>query len=247
MAGGLMSSAWRRLVELVRVVRGDRMLCVVFGLMFAIDLAWTLWWVWARILDNQGNHYWYEMKPLRIDADGGYPEWFNYLKTMLLIFLLGRLTWIRRHSIYAALTVTFAVILVDDMMEIHEEGGKYFKKTLDLEPMWGMRAVDFGEVITWLLLGTVLGPLMLIGLIRAKGIDRTNGLALLIPFAALVFFGLVVDQVYHILRDAFPHADVVLGGSEDGGEMLAITLACAMAAALVKLGADDDGSTTGAP
>ena len=55
---------------------------------------------------------------------------------------------------------------------------------------------------------------------------------MLVPFAALVFFGMVVDQVYHIWRDLFFGADIVLGGLEDGGEMISITVALLLAAAI---------------
>ena len=82
-------------------------------------------------------------------------------------------------------------------------------------------------------------PLILIGLFRSERTHAVNGLALLVPFSALVFFGMFVDQIYHILRHAFFGADILLGMIEDGGEMIAITMACALAAALVKHGSHD--------
>ena len=50
----------------------------------------------------------------------------------------------------------------DDMMEIHESGGKYFARKLELQPWHGLRAVDFGELITWGLLGGLMLPLLLL-------------------------------------------------------------------------------------
>ena len=164
------------------------------------------------------------------------PQRINYAQILLVVLLLARLFLSTRQLVYLALTVVFAVVLVDDSMEIHEEGGKYFVKALHLKPLWGMRAVDFGEVITWAIVAAIVMPLVLAGLRFSKRTHVVNGLALMLPFLALVFFALFVDQVYHVLRNAFFGADILLGMLEDGGEMVAITTECALAAALVRAG-----------
>jgi hypothetical protein len=128
----------------------------------------------------------------------------------------------------------FGVVLLDDAMEIHEDLGKHLVGVLDLRPMLGVRSRDVGEVITWAMMGVIVLPFVLAGFAFSKRTHVANGLALLIPFGALVFFAVVVDQAFHIYRDLFFGADIILATLEDGGEMIAVSLECALAAVLVK-------------
>lgn len=224
-----------RLATLRGAVKADRPLYAFGVALLAVDLISILWWSVTRLLYNlEINERLYDVRMLRMDADGGLPEWFNYAKILLLTLLLAYLFLTRKQSIYAALAVLFALVLADDMFEIHESGGKYFAKLFELRPFHGLRPVDFGELITWAILGLSMLPLLLWGLIRSRRGDVANGLALLVPFGALVFFGAFVDQLFHVMRDAFFGADILLGGLEDGGEMIAITVTCVMAAAMVR-------------
>ena len=61
----------------------------------------------------------------------------------------------------------------------------------------------------------------------------------MLPFVALLFFAIGVDQVYHSGRNLFFGADVVLATLEDGGEMMAISVEFALAAVLVRGGVRD--------
>jgi len=234
------SLAGKRFMDLMRTVRQDRLLRRGLILFLLIDLGLTLLWVVMRIIDNLelNKNLWDDLRFLRIDAEGGWPEWFNYAKILLLVLLVARLAFSNRKVLYAVLALLFTFVLVDDSMEIHEHGGEYFAETLDLQPLWGMRAVDIGEVITWGIAGAVFLPLVLAGLWFGGRTHTANGLALLLPFFALVFFALVVDQLYHVLYNAFPGVDVLLGALEDGGEMVAISLDCALAGALVRNGTE---------
>lgn len=226
---------WARLVELRGFIRSDRPLYRFGVTLLTVDLVATAWWAGTRLLYNLDiTQDLYEIKFLRIDADGGIPEWFNYAKTLFLVCLLVRLYVSKRQMIHAALAALFALVLADDMLEIHESGGKYFARALELRPWQGLRSVDFGELITWGLLGLLILPLLLIGLMRSERSAVVDGLVLLVPVGALVFFGAFIDQLYHVMRDAFFGADIVLGGLEDGGEMVAITLACVLAAAMLR-------------
>jgi len=229
---------WTRFRELLATVRQDRLLWYGLIAILAVDLGFSLWFAVTRLLYNtEINQSLYELRFLRIDADGGWPEWFSYAKTVLLILLVGRLALSTRQLIYFSLVVVFGIVLIDDSLEIHETFGKRLVGILDLHPMLGVRARDVGEVITWALLGAITFPLVLAGLVWSKRTHVANGLALLLPFWALLFFAIVVDQAFHIWRNAFFGADILLATLEDGGEMIAISVACALAAALVRHGA----------
>ena len=51
---------------------------------------------------------------------------------------------------------------------------------------------------------------------------------MIFSFVALLFFAIVVDQLDGTLGEAFDGAGVILDVVEDGGEMIAITTACAL-------------------
>jgi hypothetical protein len=231
------SLTWQRFRELLSAARHDRLIWTGLIVLLAIDLVFSLWFAGTRLLLNlEINEYLYELRFLRIDADGGWPEWFGYAKTLLLILLLGRLTLSTRQLIYPALVFVFAIVLLDDSLEIHEELGKHLVGVLGLRPMLGVRARDVGEVITWAALGAIALPPVVAGLVFSKRTHVANGLALLLPFAGLLFFAIFIDQVYHVWRDAFFGADIVLATLEDGGEMVVISVNCALAAVLVRGG-----------
>jgi hypothetical protein len=219
--------SFRRLAD---VVGRDRRLRSVVLVLIALDLLFTLYFAVAKALFNleiyAGLYY---HKELLITADGGVPEWFNYLKTIAIVVLMLRVYRGSRQPVYAALMVLFFVILLDDAMMIHESMGREFRYWFDLSPVWGLRAQDVGELITWGILGVLLGPVTILAVFRSESRHRGNGLAMLLPFGVLVLCGMFVDQLYNSLSDLFTNAGVLLDVVEDGGEMLAITAILAMA------------------
>ena len=82
-------------------------------------------------------------------------------------------------------------------------------------------------------------PIVFAGFAFSKRTHVANGMAMLLPFAALLFFAIFVDQIFHIWRDLFFGADIVLATLEDGGEMIAVSVECALAAVLVRGGVRD--------
>ena len=197
--------------------------------LFAVDLFFIVYFgVGKTLYEFDRDPFLYNHKELMITTDGGVPEWFNYLKTLLVVALLVRLARTTWQPIYASLALVFLVVVLDDAMEIHETVGKSLARALDIPRVLGLRGRDVGEVMTWMLLGALVVPLLLLALPRSTRVHRGNGLALLLSFGALVVCGVVVDQLGP-LSDVFHGAGVLLDVVEDGGEMLAITTACALA------------------
>ena len=229
------SLAWKKFVQLLRIVWADRTLRFIFATLLAIDLCWTLWFGVAKFLYNTGiNLTLYQLRYLRITEEGSWPERFNYVKTLVLVILLGYLARSTRQFIYLALTIVFTAVLLDDSLAIHERLGIYFARILEIRPMFGLRARDFGEVLTWAIFGVILVPLIVAGLARSERTHVVTGAALLVPFGAMLFCAIFMDQIYHVLKDAFFCCGILLDMIEDGGEMVTTTLALALAAALVK-------------
>jgi hypothetical protein len=232
------SLAWRRFKGILEIARSDRSLRLLFVALLAVDLCWIVWFgvtemFFGAVIDAS----WDELRHLRITDEGGYPELFNYATTAVLVLLLGRLALSTKQWIYVSLTIVFAVVLLDDSVAIHETAGAFFVQAFEIEPVLGLRAQDMGEVITWAVFGIFVVPLILVGLVRSSPIQFENGLALLIPFVALLFCAIFVDQLYSNFHALFPGSGTLLDILEDGGEMIAITTGCLCAATLVKYGA----------
>lgn len=172
--------------------------------------------------------------PMRITTDGGYPELFNYGKTLLVAVLAGRLAVFTRQPIHAALAAVYGMILVDDAFTLHEDGGEALVGAWGLGPVGGLRAQDLGELVIWALLGTSAAVLLAWAIRRSHGVQLELGALQLLPLAALVLFGVGVDALYGLAKDAFTGAGLVLACVEDGGEMVAITAACALALATTR-------------
>ena len=234
-ARGWVSSGWQRFVQLFGAVWADRTLRSIFLGFLLIDLAWTIWYGVAVGLHEAGiTDSWEELVKFHITEEGGYPEYYNYTKTMVLVLLLGRLALSTRQWVYLAYTIVYAVILMDDFLTIHETVGGYLRRTLEIKPILNLRNQDIGEVITWTLMGTLIVPLMIYGFARSDRSHVRNGLALLYPFGMLLFCAIVVDQLYNPFHAIFFGSGILIDMVEDGGEMVAITWTLALAAVLVK-------------
>jgi len=226
----LVSLAWGSFRRLFGIVWSSPGLRIFIISLLAIDLCWIAFFAVAKGLSNTGiNPSLYEHRELRITTDRSIPEWFNYAKTLLVVVLLGRLWRATTERVYFSMMILFSVVLLDDMLEIHELVGKRFVRLFEMRTLLGLRAQDIGEVITWAILGALVVPLLLAGFARSGRLHRGNGMALLLPFGVLLFCAIFVDQLYSNFWDAFPGAGITLDMIEDGGEMLAITTACAIA------------------
>ena len=172
--------------------------------------------------------------PLRITTDGGYPELFSYVKTLLVVVLAGRLAVSTRQPIHAALAAVYGMILLDDAFTLHEDGGEALVGAWGLRPVAGLRAQDLGELVVWALLGTAAAILLAWGIRRSHGVQLELGALHVLPLAALVLFGVGADALYGFAKDAFTGAGLLLDCVDDGGEMVAITAACALALATTR-------------
>lgn len=225
------SSVWSRLLRLLEVVRTHRELRALVGVLLAIDVFWLVYYCIARTLHElDGDRTLYNLKTMLITTDRGLPEWFGYAMTLGLIALLVVLRRKTRQPIYAALAAIYVIVLLDDALQVHEYFGRRFVGWLDIpRGLIGLRPEDIGEVLTWSILGAAVLPMLWFSLKRSGPRHRVNGLAILVAFAALVFCAVGVDQLYSNFHDVHPLSGMLIDLVEDGGELLAITLAFALA------------------
>ena len=229
----LACSSFRRLLGVVRANRGLRIFCM---LLLAIDVFWIVLFLVVETLWDMGidDLLLSDRREFSLTSDHSIPEWFNYAQTSLVVVLLAWLARSTREWVYAAFTLVFAVVLLDDSLEIHESVGKYFVRLLDIRPILGLYPKDVGEVIAWAIIGSLVAPLVVWALARSSRAHRGNGLALLLSFGVLLICAVGVDQLYSNFRYSFFGSGNLLDIAEDGGEMIAITTACALTLAVVR-------------
>ena len=117
-------------------------------------------------------------------------------------------------------SVLFIYLLLDDSLIIHEKFGGYLAKYLDFQPMFYLRAEDFGELSVSILFGFLLFTFIGASYVFSGQIERHVSKHLFILIIFLAFFGVLVDM----LHVAIPWGKTIFGFIEDGGEMLVISI-----------------------
>lgn len=167
-----------------------------------------------------------------ISEDRGYGEIWGYVKSLAIVAAFLACYAEARQPLFAALGFTFAVIVLDDSLMLHEVFGHRVSAALALEPVLGLKAQDQGELLVWSVLGTAVVAALAVGFRRSGRHARTVGSIFLGLFAALIFFAVVVDMLHILLNDAFRGAYRIFPLVEEGGELAVLSLTCAAAVAL---------------
>jgi len=166
--------------------------------------------------------------PWLLETDGGWSEWFGYAQQAALAALLLTLAYVCRRAIWVAYAAIFLCALADDSLRLHENYGSWIADRLIVrlgfpEHVAGLRLNDLGEMFVWgvLALAPVAAAVLLHRRSDAGTRRASRGLAVLI--AVYLFFGAVVDQVHVLVLDSW--AGDIVGTLEDGGELVALSLA----------------------
>lgn len=155
--------------------------------------------------------------------DFGHAEVYQYIKLFWISGLLFAIFICRHMFIYLCWTILFVFLLLDDALQVHENVGQYLSRELALNPFWGLRSQDLGELIASAIAGAVLLiPLALTHLL-SKSPERAVSFRLALLFAILVFFGVGVDMLHSAAGSILKKP---LGIVEDGGEMVVVSLMC---------------------
>jgi hypothetical protein len=162
--------------------------------------------------------------PWLLETDGGRAEDFGYLQEAALVILLLILWRVSRRLVWAPYAAIFACALADDSLRLHERKGAWLAEKLSFpEGVFGLRADDLGEMFVWGLLA--VGPLVAVVLLhrRSDAWTRRASLGMAATVAAYVFFGAVLDQAHVLVLDSW--MGDVMGTLEDGGELVALSVA----------------------
>lgn len=167
-----------------------------------------------------------------LGADRGYGEFFQYTKSLWAAVLLGTLWLQRRSGVYLGWALVCAYLLVDDAFTLHERAGWAIRDLVPGQPGW---AVHAGELAFLAGVGISLLVILAATYSRASREDREISIVLAGLFAILVFFGVVLDAVHHLLFPS-PALRSAFTTVEDGGEMLTLSLIVAFVFAVAMCG-----------
>jgi hypothetical protein len=165
-----------------------------------------------------------------LNRERGYAEAFQYIKFYWIVLAMSVLFWRTRAAVYAGWMALFAYLLLDDALQIHEEGGRVVAERMGYRELLGLRAVDFGELTFVAVVSVLLLGLIAIGYWRSGPDARTASKGMVVLVAALGLCGVVFDVLHQLARrtrfaDWFTIA-------EDGGEMVVVSVICAYAGGL---------------
>lgn len=167
-----------------------------------------------------------------VSDDWSVPEMTDYAKAAIiaaLLFLCGRR---HRQPIYLSGAAAFLMILADDALTIHETVGGYLAARYSVPFAFGLRPQDIGELIVyaaWMVAGGALG---LYGLIGSTAAHIRAAMLFAAVIGLLAFFSVVVDMAEIPIYWQFRRAALMIGVVEDGGEMVALTIALILALTL---------------
>lgn len=150
-------------------------------------------------------------------VDGGYPEIYGYCKQILITLLLLAVYRKHRQAVYLALSVLFAVTLLDDSIALHEAFGHYLSLHAGI-------SAGTGEIVGWVALGLLPGVGVLAAFSRSDARSRGDAEAVILAFAVLLFFAIGMDVLHSVLHRYFGGLQTALTIVEDGGELLSLTL-----------------------
>ncbi len=156
-----------------------------------------------------------------VSEERGFAELFQYGKTGFGILLLTLLA-ARRASLSALMwALVLMLVLLDDSLALHEQGGVYLERAMGLRSFGPLRANQIGEVIAFAGLAVCCLTAVAIGWRHADGEDRRLTRTLLVWFSALAFCAVVLDAVASFTRRSRFGGGVA--ALEDGGEMIVMS------------------------
>jgi hypothetical protein len=164
-----------------------------------------------------------------IDTEGGYPEDWQYAKEIATAVLLLLAALRTRQPVYGAWAALFAFAGLDDSVAIHERMGALLEPVLPhIDKLQGH---DLGELLFAAAAGFVLLGGIIYGSWRSAPLHVARSWIFVFPLAGLALCGMGFDLVHAIVRYSYPGSNLVLTVLEDGGEMLFMSFACALAVA----------------
>ena len=191
-------------------------------LLLAIDFGFIILHIYNSVLipDEQFNDL------FSLVQDSSLPEYFQYLKWLVIAVLFIVISIKQSSLTYIAWTLLFLYLLFDDSLELHEKYGADFIQYIKSAPPLGLRKQDVGELIVTAIAGGFLFTILAWAYLIGSEIFKKVTKEMLILIAILALFGVVIDmlgQTFGSMLDSINASkrlfDFLYGILEDGGEM----------------------------
>lgn len=171
---------------------------------------------------------------LRIGSEGSLPEIVGWSKWLIVALCLRAVWRLREDALARALSWVFAIVLADDLLQLHEMAGDALEDALGLGSQMGLAGDDLGEVVAWALIGIVVTTLLVRGFRRARRNELPLGIAVTLALAALIFCEIGLDMASGMIEAAVGGATghrlgTITKYAEDIGAMMFGSLAAALA------------------
>ncbi len=177
-------------------------------------------------LNHEGG--WIDSRFFHIARDRGLGEILQYLKMGLVLLVVQRWRRLRPSRVLKAWVLLLAVLLLDDMVGLHEEFGKFLVNGLPFADVGSIRAKDLAEMLSLALVEGLAALWVLVEHFKAAPSVRGLSRRLAWGLAPLVLAGTLLD----IFR---------VGIFESLGEMAAMTWLCGLVYAKRNLAPDATG------
>lgn len=160
-----------------------------------------------------------------LEAEGGYSEFFQYIKEYWIAILLVFLAIRERSFLYLSWSLLFFYLFLDDSLQIHETLGAYIGNHLNFIPLFNLRLEDLGEIIVSASACLILGTLIAISYWFGNRLSRNVSKTLIKFLLALAVCGILVDVLHSVFNNSF--METLLTIVEDGGELIIMSaIAC---------------------
>lgn len=157
-----------------------------------------------------------------LSRDRGFAEFFQYTKELWIAVMLLLLGLRQRQLLYYVFSALFVYFLFDDSLEFHESLGEIIANLFHVQPAFGLRAVDFGELLVSALFGLLFFVSLALVIYTSSPTMRRLAVYLIALIMVVVFFGVLVDMVEIMIP--FPAVSRVLTIIEEAGEMMAMSV-----------------------
>jgi hypothetical protein len=157
-----------------------------------------------------------------ISRDRGYAEFFQFTKELWIAVLFLALAVRQRSLLYLIFSFLFTYFLVDDSFEFHEQVGGLLADTLHLQPIFGLRAIDMGELFVSALFGGLFMAAIAITYYMSGAQTRSVANQVILMVVVLALFGVLLDMIEVITENRA--LSEILKIIEEGGEMLVMSV-----------------------
>lgn len=159
------------------------------------------------------------------DYDGSHIEVWGHIQLFAAAAILAVLARSYRSFLLGAWGFALFVVVVDDLFQIHEDVGEVFAEMFGFNAAFGLRPEDFGELLTWAVLGVLVLVPLVIGYVKAGAWERRQSWIFVAILILLAVFAIGLDMLAIMLQGHVPGPVLrAVALAETAGEIIPMSL-----------------------